>query len=63
MLGKYLTVINKHTRKAVPFVQLPNGEIQIVSTDPANNEDTCIVTLANIFYEFSGDFVQYHERI
>jgi len=55
---KFVTVINKYTRKPVPFRYLPNGEIQIISTDPRNNEDTCIVTATIKFYEYSLDYME-----
>jgi hypothetical protein len=39
-----LTVINKKTRNFVPYRINKQGEIVIVSTDPIDTEENCVVT-------------------
>ena len=58
-----MTVINVYTKKSVPFKVLSNGEIQICSPDPVDNEDTCEVVNGNIFYEHSQDYGKVPERV
>lgn len=62
-MTKYINVINKFTKRSVPFVVLKNGEIQIVSADPSNNEDTCIVVTREVFDFYSHDYNGVPERI
>lgn len=52
----YLTVLNKFSKKDIPFLIMPNGEIKINSTNSADDEDTCYVTLSKVFYNNSIDF-------
>lgn len=52
----YLTVINQYTGKPVPFLTMSNGEIKIMSTNPEDNDENCIVTLTNKFYYTSQEF-------
>lgn len=53
----YLTVINILTGKSVPFFYRKNsGEIMINSIYPEDNEDTCIVHVGDVFYEYSWDW-------
>jgi hypothetical protein len=39
-----LTIINKKTRNFVPYRINKQGEIVIVSTDPMDTEENCVVT-------------------
>lgn len=63
MTYKYFTIWNKDTCLSVPFAVLPNGEIQIKSSNPKDNEDTCIVLLGNIFHEYSIDYQKVYGKI
>jgi hypothetical protein len=38
------TVVNKKTKNFVPYRIDKNGEIIIVSTDPIDTEENCVVT-------------------
>lgn len=63
MTYKYFTIMNKETHLSVPFAMLSNGEIQIKSSNPKDNEDTCVVMLGNIFYEHSVDYRKVYGKI
>lgn len=54
----YLTVLNVYEKKlrSVPFLIQKNGEIKINSTNPNDNDESCIVSLTKKFYEYSQDW-------
>jgi hypothetical protein len=45
--------MNKYTWQAVPFFVEDSGEIRIMSSDPDDNDETCIVTCTKIYYYHS----------
>jgi hypothetical protein len=59
----YLTVLNKETHLSVPFLLLPNGEVKLNSTNKKDTEDSCIVTLTKIYYEYSMDFQTIYRKV
>lgn len=58
----YLTVINKYTKLPVSFFIEEDGEIKITSSDPRDNDETCIVTLTKTFHEKSH-FVKVKDNV
>ena len=65
MAKKYLTVLD-HSGYSIPFERewLSNGNytIKLLSQNPKDNEDNCIVTLTDIYYAYSID-LEFHERL
>lgn len=62
-MNKYLTIYNVVTKKSVPFLIMPNGEIKINSSNILDDEDNCIVSLTKKFFEHSQDFRKRNKRI
>lgn len=54
----YLTVLNilEKRLRSVPFLIEESGEIRINSTNPNDNDESCIVSLTKKFYEYSQDW-------
>lgn len=52
----YTTVFNKYTGKLVPFFIEEDGEIRIMSSDPRDTDESCVVKFTEIFYETSHDY-------
>ena len=58
----YLTVFNKKGM-SVPFIFNEFGEIQVRSSNPLDDEDSCVVKLTAQFYEHSLDFGNQYRKV
>jgi hypothetical protein len=62
-MSTYLTIISVFSGRSVPFSILANGEIQIKSSNPLDNDENCIVHVGTVFYEYSIDFQRKYGRV
>lgn len=57
-----ITVINKKTKNFVPYRIDKNGEIIIVSTDPIDTEENCVVTTWSNITQKNLERKKMHEK-
>jgi hypothetical protein len=62
MMGKYITIVNKVSKRSVPFIYNEFGEIIINSIRPEDTDDNCFVKSGDVYFEYSQDMI-YTQRI